>query len=164
MFDRRSVLRFAGAGLLASLSGCSAFANSSPPRTIISGVYVTNHHDEPHTVHLLIFDEESEEPMEPVYFRSREFEANDPDKKFQVGGGSFEGLPTDPGNYHVEIRLDERRWDTVDVSYYDDLPDRIKIDVFIGYTFKESGPPEWKVTVSEPKDEETTATTTDADA
>ncbi|WP_115863181.1 hypothetical protein [Halorussus litoreus] len=155
MPDRRRVLQSTGAGALALISGCSAFANSSPPEAIISGVYVTNHHEEPHTVHLLIFDQESEEPMEPVYFRSKTFGANDPDAKFQVGGGLFEGLPTEPSNYHVEIRLDGREWDTVDVSYYDNLPDRINIGITIGYTFKETGPPAWKVTVSEPKDETT---------
>jgi len=156
MVNRRKYLRYTGIGILASISGCTAFGIESTPKATISEVAVTNAHEEPHTVHLLIFDRESEEPMEPVYFRSREFEANDPDKKLQVGGGVFEGLPTEPGNYNVEIRLDDRRWDTVDVSAYENLPDRIVIDVTIGYKSKENGPPAWKVTVRETKTDETT--------
>lgn len=157
MPNRRSIIQGAGVGLLASLGGCSALGSNPSPQATISGIYVTNNHDEPHTVYLLIFDKESDEPMEPVYFRSKTFEANDPDEKYQVGGGHFEGLPTDPGNYHVEVRLDQRKWDSESVDAYENLPERIIIDVTIGYMFKESGPPAWRVTVTEAKDERTTS-------
>jgi hypothetical protein len=151
MLDRRSVLQSAGVGFLTSFSGCSAFTQDQPVEATISEIYVNNIHDEPHTVHLLIFEKSSDEPMEPVYFRSKRFEANNPSEKFESGGGFFEGFPAEPGNYHVEIRLEDREWDSIAVSQFENLPDRIVITVTIGYTFKEDGVPEWKVTLSETK-------------
>ena len=152
---RRTLLRYASVGALVPLGGCAAL-DSEPPETIISDVYANNHHVEPHTIHLLIFDIESDEPREPVYFQSRDFEANDPSETYESSGWLFEGLPTTPGTYHIEVCLDQREWDSVSVDAYENVPDEIVVGITIGYMLEDSESPAWKVTVREAKTDETT--------
>ena len=146
MLNRRNILRNGGLFLLAPLSGCSSINGNSPPKAIISQIYVDNIDDESHTVHALIYDRGTEKP---VYLRSKTVEANDLSNDYEIGGGSFGGLPTESGNYEIWIRLEGRGWKSVRIDKYEDIPDRITIGISIGYKRKEGDTPTWKITVSD---------------
>lgn len=146
MLNRRSILCNGGLCLLASLSGCNSINGNSPPKVIISQIYIDNIDDKSHTVHVLIYDRGTEEP---VYLRSKTVEANDRSDDSEIGGGSFEGLPTESGNYEIWIRLEGRGWKSVQIDKYKNIPERVTVGISIGYKRKESDTPAWKITVSD---------------
>lgn len=146
MLNRRSILRNGGLCFLAFLSGCNSINENPPPKAIISQVYVDNIDDKSHTIYVLIHDKESEQP---VYLRSKTVEANDLSNDYEIGGGSFERLPTKSGTYEIWIRLEGRGWKSVQIDEYTNIPERISIGISIGYKRTDSDTPAWKVTVSD---------------
>lgn len=162
--SRRSLLCGAGFCTSISLAGCSVlgFSDESPNRARVDYVYVTVVHEQSHTVDLLIMDEET-----PVYMRSKTFEgAEDESDPFETGGGNFEDLPDEPGEYVIWFQLDGRRWHKFDFSEWDvmpagwdegEFPDAVVVGYTIGNENREEGPPNVSLTVdaadSEQRDE-----------
>ena len=118
--QRRELLAGVGLGLGISLAGCSALDRSedSPNEAKVSYVNVSISHEQSHTVDLLILEDET-----PVYMQSKTFEGNpDPDDLYSIGGGHFEDLPEEAGEYVIWLQLDGTRWNTFDMSKWDMLP------------------------------------------
>ncbi len=101
----------------------------------------------------------------PVYMRSKTFEgAEDESDPLNTGGGNFEGLPEDPGEYDIWLQLDGRRWDQFDFSEWDTLPagwdegefpDAVVVGYTIGNENREEGPPNVSLTVRAANPEQT---------
>lgn len=92
---RRKALQLSGSAILAGLAGCSTLDSGSAPDTTLGEIEVTNLNFRPHTVSVLIIDDD-----EPVYSAemdagAAEPEVDDSSDVTTAGGGSFEGFPTE---------------------------------------------------------------------
>jgi hypothetical protein len=88
------------------------FGSSSPPQ--LGQIDATNYDGDPHTVHVLLL-----EGSEPVYWASKRVPAA---SDGVLGSVTFEGFPTDRGEYVLHVRSDERErseWEEFDVAAYD---------------------------------------------
>ena len=153
--SRRSLLGGVGLGLGISLAGCSALDRSeeSPNEAQVSSVAVTITHEQAHTIDLLILEGER-----PVYLQSKTFEgAEDESDPFEVGGGHFEKLPEEAGEYVIWLQLDGTRWDKFDMSKWDvlpagwregEFPDAISIHYMISTLNPDNESPDVGLTVS----------------
>ena len=107
---RRSALRVAGGATAAALAGCLGGGSSGDgdgdgdgddaAETLTLGeLAVTNFDTNPHTVHVVFFDDE-----DPVYWRSREIAAAEDGPEDFV----LEGYPSEPGEQVLHVRLDDQ--------------------------------------------------------
>jgi hypothetical protein len=95
-FTRRDALR-AGIGVAAgvSLAGCSAGPELAAFR--LGGLSLMNTHEQPHTATVLLVTDD-----ELVYRATMDADpARETEERTAVGGGEFEGYPTEPGRYEL---------------------------------------------------------------
>lgn len=117
---RRHLLTLLGA---ATSGGClSLGASSAPP--VLGTVKITNHADEPYTVHVLV-----ERDGHPVYWADHEATAAD--------DGTLGGAPVPcpwgdkEGQYMVRARLDDRtEWRSINLTDYDS--DQLSLILTVG--------------------------------
>ena len=157
--SRRSLLAGAGLGATASVVGYGhhELTKETPNRARVNHVHVNIAHEQSHTVDLLIMEDES-----PVYMRSKTFAgAKDESDPYEVGGGTFDDIPQQAGEYVIWLQLDGRRWDKFDFSEWDTMPagweegnfpDAIAVGYSIGHEGREEGPPAVSLTVESAKE------------
>ena len=130
---RRRTLQMGGSAIVAGLAGCGAFGRGSPPDPTLGDIEVTNLDFRSHTVSVLVLDAE-----EPVYWAemdasAAEPEADDSSDVARAGGGSFEGFPTDVGEYVLYAWRDRQpasKWESFDFSEVD--ASCVGLDIQIG--------------------------------
>ena len=97
--NRRTALQLGGMALTSGLAGCGTFTFRPSKPLRIAEFWVSNYDTSPHTVHVLLEDDE------PVYWASKQVT---PVKDHNPGGVTFEDFPDDPGNSTLHVRIDEQ--------------------------------------------------------
>jgi len=95
--SRRDAIRVGGVAVAAAgLAGCAS--EPDPPNVQFSELTLVNAHPEPHTVTVLLFEND-----EPVYRSTMDAEGarEREDGTTEAGGGEFEDYPTEPGRYEL---------------------------------------------------------------
>ena len=92
--SRRKALQLSGSGLIAGLAGCNTIDDLFGPDLTLGELGVSNLNFRPHTVSVLILDDN-----EPVYYAEMDASAAEPEPSDasdvkRAGGGLFEGVPT----------------------------------------------------------------------
>jgi hypothetical protein len=111
---RRAALRLGSVTLASGVAGCLGFGQQSPTTTELAELGVTNRTPNPQTANIVILDGD-----EPVYWQTKQVPAAEGD---EGGAVSFEGLPTDPADYVVHVRINsqpESEWERFDSAAYD---------------------------------------------
>ena len=114
---RRKTLQTSGSALVAGLAGCGALDGDPAPDPTLGEIDVTNLDFRAHTVSVLVLDDD-----EPVYsaemdVSAAEPEATDPSDVATAGGGSFEGFPTEVGEFVLYAWRDRQpasKWERFD--------------------------------------------------
>ncbi len=92
--SRRKALQMSGSGLIAGLAGCSALDGVLAPDPTLGEIEVSNLNFRPHTISVLVLDDE-----EPVYGVALDVPAAEPEPADSsdvrsAGNTTFEGFPT----------------------------------------------------------------------
>jgi len=117
MSTRRALLRLGGGVLGVGLAGCVTLGQQSAAATPrLVDLTVANNDFRPYQIHALFVEDD-----EPIYYDSIEATAADPERN-SVGGGSFEGYPTEPEDATLYAWRDEQstaKWISFEFSEYD---------------------------------------------
>lgn len=111
---RRNTLQFSGAFLALGVAGCTEISPDSSEASRLAGLHVGNYDRESYIVHVLLVED-----GEPAYWDKMEIEPVD---EHRLGGGNFDGYPTDPGNYVLYVWRDDQsrsEWTQVDFDNHD---------------------------------------------
>lgn len=112
--SRRRLLQAFGGISLASLAGCANFDDASEKRPRLRKLTAMNRDPNPHTVHVRILEDDT-----PLYRATKQLPSTE---IAGVPGVVFEGYPTDPGNYVLQVRLSshpQSEWKTYAFQEFD---------------------------------------------